>query len=216
MLHMTLKLQSAYRVRSAISPEGVYCFQRIMLSKKNEASLSVQSRARVGTFEISDLTLRASFHSDLLNYIFKYPVIQVIWRIKHFSEKIQYLAYAIHVFIFFYYIILIFILAFNATVNYFIREINSTNKHKHTVALLFVRVTVDLLNLWSMLCLSQAFGCCIFCLPPDYIFDIRKALSLFPKQSEENLRASWGFIYPSLLDKTRAQDYPGRETGTHT
>ncbi len=28
-----------------------------------------------------------SFHSDLFNYIFKYPVIQVIWRIKKMSEN---------------------------------------------------------------------------------------------------------------------------------
>ncbi len=32
----------------------------------------------VGMFETPDLTLQASFHSDLFNYIFKYPVIQII------------------------------------------------------------------------------------------------------------------------------------------
>ncbi len=58
MLHMTLKLQSTYRVSSAISHEAVcaYCFHRITWLTKNKASLSIQSRARVGMFETPDLT----------------------------------------------------------------------------------------------------------------------------------------------------------------
>ncbi len=74
MLHMTLKLQSAYRVSGAISHEPVcrsaYYFWRIMWSTKNEAPLSVQSRARVGMFETPALYFTSKFSFRLIQLHF--------------------------------------------------------------------------------------------------------------------------------------------------
>ncbi len=142
-----------------------------------------------------DLTLQASFHSDLFNYIFKYPVIQIIWRIKIISEKIKYLPYAIHMFtFFFYYTKLILVLANTHT---------HTHTHTHTVRLLFVHVTwVHLWNLRSLLRpperLSQACGCYIFINHQMAVFDTLEALNLL-SETVRGKRASQGFICQSLI-----------------
>ncbi len=115
MLHKTLKLQSAYRVSSVLSheavPERVVFSENHVINEKQRLTFCPITCACECSNHRSYFT---SFHSDLFNYISQ--SIQEIWRIQIISEKIQYLAYAIHVCIFFYFIILIFILVFNATV----------------------------------------------------------------------------------------------------
>ncbi len=79
------------------SPSSERINVHLLVARGNDTSPEI---SRVFSHTISHFT---SFHSDLFNYIFKYPV---IWRIQILSEMFLYLAHAIHVCIFFYYIIL--------------------------------------------------------------------------------------------------------------